>query len=220
MEATLTAQVRTERGKGAARTMRREGRVPAVVYGHGEETRELALDTRETERLLSSISVENTLIQLTVGSEEPVRTLIREVQWHPFKPILLHVDLYQIRRGERIHLEIPVRLNGNPIGVRDEGGVLQHVRHDLEVACLPRAIPERIEVDVSQLSIGDSVHVRDIEIEGVEFLADPDLTICTVVAPTRIEEPEPEEGEELAEPTVVGAEEEEAEAADEETDRE
>ncbi len=196
MAATLHARPRSERGKTAARALRREGRVPAVIYGHGEETRSLSVDSLELEKLLSSITVENTLIELSIEGGDSTRALIREVQWHPYKPQVLHLDFYQVHAGEKIHLPVPVRLHGTPLGVREDGGVLQQVLHDLEVECLPRDIPEAIDVDVSELRIGDSVHVRDVSVPNVRILNDEDLTICSVTPPTMVALPEEtEEGE-------------------------
>ncbi|HEV2131073.1 MAG TPA: 50S ribosomal protein L25 [Longimicrobiaceae bacterium] len=197
MAVTLNARPRSERGKNAARALRRTGRVPAVVYGHGEQTRELSIDGHELEKLLTSISVENTLIELAVEGAEPARALIREVQRHPFKPIVFHVDLYQVHAGETLRLHVPVRLHGTPVGVSDDGGVLQQVLHDLEIECLPRDIPEGVDVEVGELRIGDSVHVRDVSLPNVKILNDEDLTICSVTQPTieaLPETPEEEEG--------------------------
>ncbi len=196
MAATLTAHPREERGKRAARALRREGRIPAVVYGHGLESRALWIDSVELEKLLSSIAVESTLIELTIDGGETTRALIREVQRHPVKPVVLHLDFYQVRAGEKLHLPVPVRLHGTPAGVRDDGGVLQQVLHDLEVECLPGDIPEGIDVEVSELRIGDSVHVRDVEVPNARILNDPDLTICSVTPPTVAELPEAPEEEE------------------------
>jgi large subunit ribosomal protein L25 len=214
MAATLNAARRTETGKGAARSLRRDGRIPGVVYGHGEDTLSISLDAHDFGKLISGISVENTILELKIDGAADSRALIREVQWHPYKPVILHVDLYQVHAGEKVHLEIPVRVEGNPLGVRDQGGVLQQVRHELSIECLPKDIPERITLDVSELEIGDSIHVRDIEVPGATILAEGDLTLVTVVPPTlaKVEDEEPEEG--VIEPEVVGAapEEEEEEA--------
>jgi large subunit ribosomal protein L25 len=202
MAATLTVAPRSERGKNAARALRRSGRVPAVMYGHGEETREISVDALELERLLSSISVENTLIDLRLDGGATARALIREVQWHPFKPIVLHVDFLQIHAGEAIKLDVPVRLLGPPIGVREHGGVLQQSLHELHVECLPRHIPEVVEVDVAGLEIGDAIYVRDIQLPNVTILNDVDLAICSVTGPTVAalpEEPEVEEEEGVGE---------------------
>jgi large subunit ribosomal protein L25 len=214
MAATLNAARRTDTGKGAARSLRRDGRIPGVVYGHGEDTLSISLDAHDFGKLISGISVENTILELKIDGAADSRALIREVQWHPYKPVILHVDLYQVHAGEKVHLEIPIRVEGNPLGVRDQGGVLQQVRHELSIECLPKDIPERITLDVSELEIGDSIHVRDIEVPGATILAEGDLTLVTVVPPTlaKVEDEEPEEG--VIEPEVVGAapEEEEEEA--------
>lgn len=206
--ATLNATPRTESGKGAARALRRSGEIPAVVYGHGDSTRMLSVNGHELEQLLSSISVENTLIDLKIGKDAS-SALIREVQYHPVKPVILHIDLYQVHAGEKIHLEVPVRLEGNPIGVRETAGVLQQQLHEIEVECLPKDIPEVFTVDISNLQIGESVHIRDISFPDGKILNDEDLTICAVIAPTAVELPEDEdveEGEVDVEPELIGAE--------------
>lgn len=215
--ATLNAAPRSESGKNATRELRRQGRVPAVIYGHGEETRSLSVDALELEKLLASISVENTLIDVKIDGGATARTLIREVQWHPFKPVVLHVDFYQVHAGEKIKLDVPVRLLGSPVGVRDFGGVLQQVLHELHVECLPRDIPDAIEIDVENLGIGDSVHVKEVSVPNVTITNDPELVICTVSAPTVAalpEEPVAEEGVGEVEPELVRRRREEEEEAD------
>ncbi|HEV2149500.1 MAG TPA: 50S ribosomal protein L25 [Longimicrobiaceae bacterium] len=184
MEASLNARPRDEHGKGAARKLRAAGRVPVIVYGHGDQTRSLSVDALELEKLLARISVENTLLQVTVEGGETTRTLIREVQMHPFKPEVLHLDLLQVHAGERIRLQIPVRLVGTPDGVRNGGGVMDQVLYDLEVECLPRDIPDAIDVDVSGLGVGESARVHDVSVPDVKVLNDPDLPIVSVLAPT------------------------------------
>lgn len=215
MAATLTAQPREGRGKNAARALRRSGRIPAVVYGHGEDTRALSIDSFELERLLSSISAENTVIDLQVEGGAGSPALIREVQYHPYKQVVLHIDLYQVHAGERLSLEIPVRLLGNPIGVREQGGVLDQVLYDLEIECLPQDIPESAEIDVSGLEIGDSIRVHDLSIPNVEIQNDGDLPICSITSPTVAALPaEPTAGEGLAaelEPELIREGDEDAE---------
>lgn len=190
MAATLKARPRTEQGKGGARRLRHAGQVPAVIYGHGDKNQSLAVDSLELEKLLGSISVENTIIDLQIEGGRGTQALIREVQYHPSKPIVLHVDFYQIHAGEKIHLEVPIRLHGTPVGVRDLGGVMQEVLRDLHVECLPKDIPQAVEVDISGLGIGDAVHVRDVSVPNVKILNDPDLVLVTVVQPTNVELPE------------------------------
>lgn len=184
MAATLTARVRDQHGKGAARALRRQGLVPAVVYGHGDATQSLVVEALELDKLLGSISVENTLIDLRIEGGRASRALIREVQHHPSRPVVLHLDLQQVHADEHLHLDVPIRLHGTPVGVRDDGGVLQQVIHDLSVECLPADIPEGIDIDISELGIGDAVHVRDVSVPNVKVLVDADLTICSVTPPT------------------------------------
>jgi large subunit ribosomal protein L25 len=210
--AAIRATAREAGGKGAARKLRREGKVPAVIYGHGEETRSLAVDAHELEVLFSRISVENTVIDISIDGGRkkaaPVRALVREVQRHPYRPEILHVDFYQLHAGEKVDVEVPIRLVGTAAGVK-VGGVLQHSLHDLEIRCLAEAIPSHIDVDISALEIGDSVHVREIAVpEGVEVETDPERTVCAVIPPTvaPVEEPAAEVVEGVAgevEPELV-----------------
>jgi large subunit ribosomal protein L25 len=215
--ATLKAALRDEKGKSAARRMRREGRIPAVVYGHGEETRSLSLDAHEFDMLVKRYSLDTTLIDLAIDGGKKkgggkVRALVAEVQTHPYKPIVLHVDFQQIHAGEKVTVEVPIRLVGTAEGVR-AGGVMQHVLHELELECAVEEIPEAIEVDVSTMDIGDSVHVGELSLpEGVEVLVDADRTVCTVAAPTVLELPEAPEAA-VEEPELVGEEGEEGEQA-------
>ncbi|MGH7474816.1 MAG: 50S ribosomal protein L25/general stress protein Ctc [Longimicrobiales bacterium] len=201
--ATLQATLREERGKGGARRLRRAGRVPAVIYGHGEETRALSLDAHELEVLFSHISIENTIIELAVDGAKtrkaaPLRALVREVQRHPYRGEVIHVDFYQLHAGEKVDVEVPIHVKGTAAGVK-LGGLLQQSMHDLSIRCLPEDIPAAIEVDVSALEIGDSIHVSELAVpEGVEVEVDLERTVCSVLAPTvvAVEEPVPtaEEG--------------------------
>lgn len=207
----LTARARTTSGKGAARQLRRSGQLPAVVYGRRDETESLALDTHELTRLLSRIHAATTVIDLEVDGGEPRPVLIREIQRHPYRPQLLHVDFFEIRADVKIRVQVPVHLVETPAGV-EMGGMLQFLRHELEVECLPNEIPSGFEVDVSALEIGDSLHVSDVDAGGVAILEDETVTICTVVPPALEEEEEVDE--ELDE--EVEGEGEEAEAAGDE----
>lgn len=218
----LEVEPRDRTGKGGARSLRREGYIPAVVYGHGDDSTNVKIRVEDLDSLLGRISVDNTLIDLQVAKGRPQRVLIREVQRHPFKSEILHVDFFHIRADEKIRVEVPLHLTGEAPGV-EEGGILQQNRHEVEIECLPGDIPERFELDVSGLSIGDSLHVRDLDARDVMVLADPDLTLCTVVPPTVITVEEEEEPEitllEEMEPEVIGrlreGEEEEAEPEEE-----
>lgn len=211
---TLTAKERDATGSSAAGRLRREGWIPAVVYGHGEESRPLKVQEMELQQLLERISVDNTLVDLKVDEDDSRKVLIREVQHHPWKPQLLHVDFFQIREDEEIRVSVPVEFTGTPMGVTEDGGILQTTRDSIEIECLPTEIPEFFEIDVSELEIGDSLHIADLNTGGVRPLEDLDATLCVVVPPTVIaveEETEAEAELEELEPELVGEEGEEVE---------
>lgn len=214
--AELSAQKREETGKGAARRLRASGRVPGVVYSGDMETILISVDAGEAAYLFQQISVENTLVDLKLESEsEPYRTLVREIQAHPYKPELIHVDFYVITEGQTLELEIPIHLNGVPEGVRESGGVLEQIVHELPVACVPAKIPESIEIDVTELGMNEAIHVSDVDLgPDVEILMEPAQTICTVVSP-KVLVVETEEEEEELEVELIG-EEEAAEMTEEE----
>ena len=198
-QVTLKAEKRKESGKGSARKLRATGRVPGVVYGRDADTVSVSVDAKEAEHLFQEISVENTLVELDVkGIKGSFPTLVREIQVHPFRAQLLHVDFYRIQEGVKVEVEIPVHLNGVPDGVKNSGGVLQQVIHDLPVSVLPSQIPESIEIDVTHLEMNEAIHVYDLEMgDEVEILIDEDRTIASVVAPKALVVDEPEEEEEL-----------------------
>ncbi len=202
----LSVTVRESSGKGAARTLRREGKVPAIIYGHGRQPQSLAINTRELEKLLEHISAESTVIDLAFDGKTS-RTLIREIQRHPFKRQILHVDFQELVAGEKVTVRVPIVLVGIPDGVRMDGGVLDQTLRDLEVEVDPSAIPNHIELDVTSLVIGSSVHVSDLKLpDGVEIAGDGDASVCVVSAPrAAIEETAvaAEEGEAVVEPEVI-----------------
>ena len=214
-DAKLQATRREGTGKSSARKMRATGRVPAVVYGHGEETRKVSVDAHELELLFARVHWENTIINLDIdGERSAVRALIREVQSHPYRSQVLHVDFQQIHAGEKVTVEVPIRLVGTAPGVK-LGGVLMNTVTDLEVRCSADRIPQFIEVDVSNLGIGDSIHLREITLpEGVEAQIDAERSICSVAPPTVAPVAEaPVEEAASTEPEVIrrGREEEEGE---------
>jgi len=201
---SLSATLRDLTGKGAARQARFQKKVPAVIYGHGRPTQTLMVDALALEKALTGIEPESTLIELSVDGKTS-RTLIREIQRHPLRPDIIHVDFYEIRGGEKITLKVPVHLVGTPDGVRNAGGVLDQVTREVEIEVLPENIPDRVELDVTALKIGDSLHMRDLSIPNAVILTGADLTIATVVPP-RAEEvaaPTPEAVTEVAEPELI-----------------
>src|SRR6266511_413674 len=212
---SLAAKPRTSTGKGGARQARFQGKVPAVIYGHGRDTQPLELEAKALEKALQGVEPASTIIELAVDGKA-VKTLIREIQRHPLRPDIIHVDFYEIHAEEKVTLKVPVHLVGNPDGVRNAGGVLDQVTREVEIEVLPENIPDRVELDVTALKIGDSLHVRDLQIPQATILTSADLTIATVVPP-RAEEvavPGPEAMVEVAEPELIRKVREEEEAGE------
>ncbi|MGH7537733.1 MAG: 50S ribosomal protein L25/general stress protein Ctc [Gemmatimonadales bacterium] len=201
---SLTAHPRAATGKGAARQTRFQKKVPAVIYGHGRPSQPLEVDAQALEQALTGVEPASTIIELTLEGKK-ARTLIREIQRHPVRPDIIHVDFYEIHADEKVTLKVPVHLVGTPDGVRNAGGVLDQVTREVEIEVLPEHIPDRVELDVTVLTIGHSVHVRDLSIPNATILTHADLTIATVVPP-RTEEvaaPTPETAAEVAEPELI-----------------
>lgn len=220
--ATLSAIRREGTGKGVARKLRAAGQVPAVVYGKDMEAVSLSVDAHAAEHLFQGISVASTIVDLKIkGERKPLQTLVREVQTHPYRPELIHIDFYRIQKGVAVEVEVPLNLEGTPEGVRN-GGTLEQVFHVIPVKCIPSKIPEAITVDVTGLNIGDALHAYDLEIdEDLELLMDADRTLASVAAPRAEEEVVEEEaleGEELEAAEPVAAEAAEAEGEGEEAE--
>jgi len=204
-QVTLTAQSRQQTGKGAARTLRRDGRVPAVIYGHGREPQPLTVDATALQKMLVGISASSTLFDVAVDERPPVKALIREIQRDVIQyNRIIHVDLYEVRADEKITVRVPVHLVGVPDGVRNFGGVLDQVIRELEVRVFPADIPEHVDLDVTSLTIGHSIFVRDLKVEKAEIMAAGDLPVCTVVAPRAEEVVAPvAEAAVVAEPELI-----------------
>ncbi|WP_396220696.1 50S ribosomal protein L25/general stress protein Ctc [Gemmatimonas sp.] len=181
--ASLSASVRTETGKGAARKIRQAGSIPAVIYGHGREAQSLTINARETDKLLKSIAISSTVIELSIDGKSS-RTLIREVQRHPFKRTITHIDFQELVAGETVSVHCPIVYIGVPEGVRLEGGLLDQIMHQLHIEVDPSAIPNHIDVDVSSLKVGKSLHVSDLTLPaGIKLLDEPGTTVCIVQVP-------------------------------------
>lgn len=194
----LGVELRSTRGKGAARKLRAKGSIPAVFYSPDSASHAIALDRRALDHVIStSAAGMNTLIDLRGGGELDGRlVLVRDVQRDPVRGTLLHADLYGVDVTKAIEVSVPVHLDGSPIGVVRDGGIMDHALREVELSCLPDRIPQELRLDVAGLGLGDSLHVRDILLpEGVELESDPDLPVVSVVAP-RVEEEKPAEGEE------------------------
>jgi large subunit ribosomal protein L25 len=204
---TLSAQLREGTGKSVTRKLRAAGEIPAVVYGRGEPTRQLTLNAHELERLFAKVHYENTVLTLRIeGETAEVRALVREVQRHAYRDEVLHVDFHQVHKGEKVHVALPLRLIGAAPGVK-AGGVLQHTLTELLVECSVDRIPESIDVDVSAMEIGDTLHARDLELPAdVTMIGDGDRSVCSLTPPTVPIADEPTEAGDI-EPQVIGRDE-------------
>ena len=200
METTLNAEHRSGRGKSIARQLRRDGRIPGVVYGEGggadgSGTLAVSVEPEAVSRVLHSEAGANTLIGLTVGRGDPDKVLIKDYQVDPISHRLLHVDFYRVAMDKVITVTVRIELTGEAEGVKVQGGLIDFVQREVAVACLPSEIPEHIEVDVSSLKIGQGVRLRDL-VEGVSWqpVSDPESLIVHVIAP-RLEAEAEAEGE-------------------------
>jgi large subunit ribosomal protein L25 len=186
-------------GKGPARTLRREGMVPAVLYGPQRKSLPLSVSPLELKKIYKTSGSDQVILNLMIdnGGTKNVTAMVRELQTSPVSREYLHVDFFEISLDKEIVVSVAVEVTGKSKGV-ERGGLLQVVRHELEISCLPRDLPDNIELDVTDLDIGDALHVGDIVLgEGIKLLADPSLTVLTVGAPAVEEAAVPEE--ELAE---------------------
>lgn len=204
----LGSTSRESAGKGAARKLRAQGRIPAILYGHDETPLSIWIDERELRRIFSA-KWETAIVDLSISGsvEKECNAIIKDVQQHPTSGKVMHVDFQYIRTDEKIRLEVPVLLKGNPRGVKDMGGILEHGLRQMAVRCMPRDIPDSIDLDVTELGIHDSLHVRDVigRYPNVEFLDDPGSTLAIVVPPKLEAEPVAVTTEEApTEPEVIG----------------
>ena len=213
----LKAETRTGTGKRVAKDLRKTDLVPAVVYKGGKGAVSLQLKKDDLHETLRTKAGENVIITLELSGEtktKPRTVLIKEIQRDPIKNKILHVDFHEISLTEMLKVNVPLASHGEAIGVKKDGGVLEHIMWELQVECLPTAIPEKIEFEVSNLNIGDAVYVKNIAVpEGVKILNDPEL-IAMIVKPPRVEVPKEEAVEAVAEPELIRKKKEEEEAAE------
>ncbi len=212
----LKAEPRTNVGRSAVRKLRARGLIPAVIYGGKNEPQALQVAAREINAMMSHASGENVLVELAIAGEDSSRTaLVQEVQHSPVGGDIRHIDFHAVSMDQMIQAEVPLEPTGIAVGVKTFGGLLEQSLRSLAIECLPADLPDRITVDVSQLNIGDSIHVRDIQLpSGVTAKVQPDLTAFSVVAPVVEEEPIVAESEAAAAgPEVITEKKEEAEGA-------
>ena len=192
----INANIRTSTGNGPARVLRREGRIPAILYGSATDPVLLSVDIKDLEQAFKTTASSQALLNLVVHDSETYSksVMVKELQTHPTTEAFLHADFYEIDMDSKITVNVPILTVGKSKGV-EEGGLLQSIRRELEITCLPNQIPAAIEVDVTDLVIGDSLHVKSIPLpEGIKLQTETDFTVLTVVsAKVEIEEPEVEE---------------------------
>ncbi|RPI51348.1 MAG: 50S ribosomal protein L25 [Deltaproteobacteria bacterium] len=207
----IDIQTRTKAGKGVARKLRHAGQTPGVLYGPKAETISFSMNTHEFKKLLNSAGGEPLLFTLNLknnGDSSSHTALIKDLQLHPVDDKIRHIDFYEVLMDEEVQVEVPITAVGKAKGVEIDKGVLEIIQRTLKISCLPLAIPRNIQINVSDLGLGDVVHVSDIVApEGVRLLDDPETTLITIVA-SRVEE---EEEKEEAEIEVEEEEEEESE---------
>jgi len=197
MAEALNVEVRSERGKRESRRLRRDGKIPAILYGHGQESVSLSVSH---EQFAAALRHHSRLVELKGGVSESA--LIRETQWDTFGTEVLHVDFARVSADERIEVQVSIELRGEAPGLKD-GGVIQHLLHEVEIECLATSIPESIQVRIIKLNKGDEITAAQLTLpEGVKLLSDPELVVVQCVEP--VEEIETELGGEGAEPEVIG----------------
>lgn len=208
----LNANTRVEGGKGVARSLRRSGSIPAVLYSKGGST-PIVLDPFKIQRMIMLGHAESTLIDLKLenSSENPDRiAILRDYQTDPLTGKVIHADLFEVSMDEKIRVTVPVEITGEtPIGVKRDGGLLQLILREVELECLPSLIPDNISVDASKMAIGESYHIRDIQAsEGIKIVMDEDLVILTIASPVSQEKLDqllttPAPGEATKEPELL-----------------
>ncbi|MFA5500240.1 MAG: 50S ribosomal protein L25 [Candidatus Omnitrophota bacterium] len=204
----LNAEVRSSTGKAAAKSLRRKDVIPAVVYKGGKEAIKLQLAVGALNEILHTKAGENVIVTLKIADGEnktkDKTVLIKEIQREPIRGLILHVDFSEISLTETLKVNVPLAVRGEPVGVKADGGILEHIMWELQVECLPTAIPEKIDVDVSAMKIGDAIYVKNITTpEGVKLITDPEL-IALIVKPPKVEVPKEEAAAEGAvEPELI-----------------
>jgi large subunit ribosomal protein L25 len=209
-EIILQAQPREGLGKGKNKALRQSGFIPAVVYAQGKESQSLMVAASEFGRLVHQHHIESVVLTLRLqkGSDKKhadMACLVKEIQYDAVKGDVIHIDFNEISLTKAIKVNVGVVAKGEPVGVKQEGGVLEHMLWEIEVECLPTQIPEQVEVDVTNLKIGDSIHIKDITLApGVKIVNNPEDMVLSVVPPAKEEVVEvPVEGEEKVEPEVI-----------------
>lgn len=181
----LSAEIRGGVGKGKARKLRAKGLIPAIFYSPQSQSIPLVIDSKEFVKTLQTEAGENVLIDLNIRKGDQADrkvVMVKDIQIDPLQGTTLHTDFYEVAMNEMVTVEVPIHLVGKPEGIK-MGGILEQIRRVIQIQCLPGDIPKRIDVDVSSLKIGDSIHVQDLNVEKAKILFDTNFTIATVVPP-------------------------------------
>jgi len=218
METNIIATVRKDTGSAESRRLRSSGSIPAIVYGLGMEPKSVYIDAREFNNALKTEAGSNVILNLSIGKKDTVTALPREIQRHPYKDQIVHVDLIQVDLTQTVEANVSLNFTGVPIGVKDEGGVIQTINNTITIVALPTAIPSSLEIDISELNVGDNVVATDVDLpEGVTLATeDDDSILVTVNIPRAVVEEEEGLGEGLeGEEGVEGEEGAEGEGSEE-----
>lgn len=207
-----------EKGKHILTLLRKNNKIPCVAYGHKEENRLFSVDEVELNKMFHAIGREKSLINIKMGKDNFL-AIIKEIFRSPRTNKILHIDFQIIHKSEKLKLSVPIILKGSAKGVK-EGGIVEHLLRDLEIKCLPADIPSHVEVDVSELGIGDSIHVKDIKAEKFEIVENPEEVVVTILAPKAYVEEAPKPEEEAKEPELIREKKEESEEEEEEKGKE
>ncbi len=207
----VAAHVRQDIGKGASRRLRREDKVPGVVYGGGKDTVSILVEHKNISKSLTNEAFYSRILTLKTGSDSE-RVILKDVQRHPYKPRIMHIDFQRVRSDEKLHMHVPLHFVGaeNAPGVKDAGGIMSHIMSDVEVSCFPDDLPEFIEVDVSTMQLNDILHLSNLKLpKGVEIVAllhEDDKPVVSVHMPRIEEEPVVEATEEVSAADVPASE--------------
>ena len=207
-EIILEAELREGKGRGSSKDLRESGYLPAVVYFHGKDALSVKISRGALLKLVHQHRLESIIINLKIKDDKKAKgrpCLVKEIQYHPVREDIIHVDFNEISLTEAIKVNVPIQAKGEAIGVKQEGGSLEHLLWEIEVECLPTNIPKDIQVDITALKLGDAIHVKDIVFpEGVKPLSDPAAIVLHVAAPMKEEAPaEAIEGDTSKEPEVI-----------------
>jgi len=207
-EIVLEAELREGKGRASSKDLRESGYLPAVVYFHGKDALSVKILRGALLKLVHQYRLESVIINLKIKDDKKAKgrpCLVKEIQYHPVREDIIHVDFNEISLTEAIKVNVPIQVKGEAIGVKQEGGSLEHLLWEIEVECLPTNIPKDIQVDITALKMGDAIHVKDIVFpEGIKPLNDPSAVVLHVVAPMKEEAPaEAIEGDTSKEPEVI-----------------